>query len=71
MAGRNFRLRAEGVLSVVCPVVDSGEVKGLGIFNASVEETRRIMDGDPGVQVGIFSYEAHLCRGFPGDALPS
>jgi len=42
---------------------------GICIFNASVDETRRIMDEDPGVQAGIFVYETHLCRGFPGDSL--
>ena len=66
---RNFQLRAEGVLSIVCPVVDGGDIKGICIFDASVEETRRIMDEDPGVRAGIFVYETHLCRGFPGDSL--
>jgi hypothetical protein len=67
---RNFQLRADGVLSIVCPVTDDGEIKGVGIFSASVEETQRVMDGDPGVQAGIFLYETHLCRSFPGDCLP-
>jgi hypothetical protein len=68
---RNLRLRAEGVLSIVCPVVDGGDTKGIGIFNASVDETRRVMNEDPGVMAGIFVYEAHLCRSFPGDSLPT
>jgi hypothetical protein len=67
---RNFQLRAEGVLCIVCPVLDGGDVKGIGIFNAPVDETRAIMDQDPGVQAGVFIYEAHLCRSFPGDSLP-
>ena len=29
------------------------------------------MDGDPGVQAGVFVYELHPCRSFPGDALPA
>ena len=66
---RNFQLRAEGLLCIVCPVIDGGDVDGLGIFNADAEEARRIMDGDPGVQAGVFTYELHLCRGFPGDRL--
>ena len=66
---RNFSLRAQGLLSIVCPVIDGGDVKGLGIFNASIEETRSIMDGDPGVQAGVFIYETYLCRSFPGDRL--
>jgi hypothetical protein len=67
---RNFQLRADGVLSIVCPVIDGGDVKGIGIFNASLEETKRIMDDDPGVRAGIFLFETHPCRSFPGDALP-
>jgi len=68
---RNFQLRAEGVLPIVCPVSDGSDVCGLGIFSVGVEETKKIMDGDPGVQAGIFTYELHDCRGFPGSALPS
>jgi hypothetical protein len=67
---RNFALREEGVLSIVCPVADGSEVSGIGIFNASVEAVRDIMEGDPGVQAGIFIYETHPCRSFPGDRLP-
>ena len=67
---RNFALRAHGVLSIVCPV-GGNEVAGLCIFDGSVEEVRSIMDGDPGVQAGIFVYELHACRSFPGDGLPA
>ncbi len=66
---RNFELRASGVLMIVCPVADGSDVSGLGIFNASVEEVTKIMDEDPGVKAGIFVYETHICRGFPGDSL--
>lgn len=67
---RNFALRADGVLSIVCPISDGSDVSGIGIFNASPEEVKKIMDEDPGVQAGIFVYELHVCRGFPGDSLP-
>jgi uncharacterized protein YciI len=67
---RNFELRADGVLSIVCPVSDGSDVSGIGIFNASVEEVKKIMDEDPGVQAGVFAYEIHTCRSFPGDSLP-
>ena len=66
---RNFQLRADGALRIVCPVRDGSDVSGIGIFDASVDETRRIMDDDPGVRAGIFTYEVHATRGFPGDAL--
>ena len=67
---RNFVLREEGVLSIVCPVTDGSEVSGIGIFNAGIEEVKAIMDDDPGVREGIFVYEIHPCRSFPGDCLP-
>jgi len=69
-ARRNFSLRADGLLSIVCPVTAETGVSGMGIFKTSAEETRNIMDGDPGVQAGIFVYEIHPCRSFPGDSLP-
>ncbi|MGA1977907.1 MAG: hypothetical protein ABSG89_08645 [Bacteroidales bacterium] len=67
---RNFSLREEGLLAIVCPVNDGSELVGIGIFNADVEKTKQIMDGDPGVKEGIFEYEIHPTRSFPGDGLP-
>ncbi len=67
---RNFQLRADGLLSIVGPVVGGTELAGIGIFDADPERTRAIMDADPGVQAGLFTYEVHRIRGFPGDALP-
>jgi hypothetical protein len=67
---RNFGLRADGVLPIVCAVSDGSDVAGVGIFDATVEEVREIMDEDPGVKAGIFVYEIHVGRSFPGDSLP-
>jgi hypothetical protein len=67
---RNFALRADGLLPIVCPVIDGSDVRGVGIFNTSVEETKKIMDEDPGVKAGVFIYELHECRSFPGACLP-
>jgi len=69
-ARRNFVHRAEGILSIVCPVADGSDVRGIGIYNASVEKVEELMKEDPGVKAGIFTYEVHPCRGFPGDTLP-
>ncbi len=67
---KNYQLRAEGVLAIVCPVTDDSDVAGIGIFNASVEHTQKIMEEDPAIQTGILTYELHTCRSFPGDSLP-
>jgi len=67
---RNFALRADGVLSIVCPISDESNVAGVGIFNAPVEEVKKIMDEDPAVKAGVLVYEVHACRSFPGASLP-
>lgn len=69
-ARRNFSLRVDGVLSIVCPIADGSDTSGIGIFNTDVEEVKSIMDKDPAVEKGIFIYEIHPCRSFPGDSLP-
>jgi hypothetical protein len=67
---RNMSLQADGLMPIVCPVPDESEIAGIGIFTRDMDEVRRIMDDDPGVQAGVFSYEVHPCRSFPGSALP-
>ncbi len=68
---RNMELREEGKLSIVCPMTDDGEIRGIGIFSTSPAETAEILEGDPGVRAEIFTYEVHPCRSFPGDSLPA
>ena len=69
-ARRNFSLRADGILSVVCPISDGSGVSGVGIFNGGLDEVTKVMEEDPGVKAGVFVYEVHECRSFPGDMLP-
>jgi hypothetical protein len=67
---RNFGLRDDGVLAIVLPVPGDSGVCGIGVFDATVEQTIALMDQDPAVQAGIFTYDVHACMGFPGDRLP-
>jgi hypothetical protein len=67
---RNFELRADGRLAIVCPVADDTELCGIGIFALDPDATDALMKADPGVQAGVFVYDLHPVRGFPGDALP-
>jgi hypothetical protein len=67
---RNMALQAAGVMAIVCPVGDE-QISGIAIFNTGVDEAAAFMADDPGVQAGIFTFDLHPCRGFPGDALPS
>lgn len=66
---RNYQLRAEGALSIVCPITDETDVCGICIVNTSTDEAKKIYEDDPGVKAGIFTFEVHPCRSFPGDAL--
>lgn len=68
---RNFQLRADGLLSIVAPVRTSEELFGIGIFDTTVEAAKEIMAADPGVVAGIFTFDVHPVRSFPGDALPA
>ena len=69
---RNVALAEHGVLAIVMPVSnDPTDWAGLAVFTAPPDEVAKIMDHDPGVQAGIFSYEIHPLRGFPGAALPA
>jgi hypothetical protein len=67
---RNFVLRADGILAVVCPIWDDTPMDGIGIFNAPADEVVALMEEDPAVKAGILTYEVHETRSFPGDALP-
>jgi hypothetical protein len=67
---RNFALRAAGKLAIVCPVLDDSDLCGVGLFDASVDETRKLMADDPAVLAGVLTVEVHPGRSFPGDVLP-
>jgi hypothetical protein len=67
---RNMPLAEAGLLSVVLRVMDDTELACIGVFGATLDDTRVIMDDDPGIRARIFSYEMHPVRGFPGASLP-
>jgi len=68
---RNFELRRDGILSIVCPAAkDQSDVAGVCIFSTDLGKAKEIMDSDPAIKAGILVYDAHLIEGFPGDALP-
>ena len=67
---RNMALVEAGLLAVVLPVADDTDLAGIGVFAASPPTRPAIMDDDPGIRAGIFGYEMHPVRGFPGASLP-
>ena len=64
-----FQLRDAGVLNITCPILQEGEVMGVGILNTSIEKAKEILDEDPNVKAGRLVYSLHSCMGVPGDAL--
>jgi hypothetical protein len=67
---RNLELRADGKVCIVCPIPAGSDIAGIVIFNAEVEEVRKIMAEDPAVKAQVLSYEVYECRSFPEDYLP-
>lgn len=67
---RNFVLRAQGKLPIVCPATDDSDWAGIAIFNATPEEVGILMQDDPGIKAGVFTYELHPVCGFPASSLP-
>jgi uncharacterized protein YndB with AHSA1/START domain len=66
---RNMALVEAGLLAVVLPVADDSGIAGYGVFTTDLDTTRQIIESDPGVRAGIFDYELHPVRGFPGAQL--
>lgn len=72
-ARRMISLQARGIMPIVCPCRDDRDdtdLSGIGIFAADPDRTARIMDEDPAVQAGLYTFEVHPCRSVPGSALP-
>lgn len=68
---RNFELRAAGQIAMVGPADADGTFLGMAIFTTDLDETGRLLDTDPAVVAGIFSYQLTAWWSFPGDGLPA
>jgi hypothetical protein len=68
---RNFALMEAGIAALVLPAADDTDWAGLYVFTVGPDEVRTVMEADPGVLAGIFTYEIHPVRGFPGSGLPA
>ena len=60
-----------GLMPIVCPIADGSGVVGVCVFDATPDDVERIMSADPGVREGVFTYDVHPTRSFPGSTLPS
>lgn len=48
---------------------DESDWAGIAVFDATPEEADRLLQDDPGVKAGVFTYELVPAFGFPGSAL--
>ena len=46
-------------------MTDDSDLCGVGIFTTAVEETRTLMNDDPGVVAGVFTFEVHPVAASP------
>jgi uncharacterized protein YciI len=68
---RNFAFREQGVMNLVGPIIDESDLRGMCILRADQSAAEQIMAGDPAIRAGIFRFEIHPWRSFPGDSLQS
>ena len=68
---RNFSLRESGLMPIVGPIRDESDLAGFCLFVVGADEAARILEGDPGVRAGLFTFEVHETRSFPGSSLPA
>ena len=55
-----FRLADEGKLVLAGPFLDTGDIRGIYIFNVeTVEEAKTLTETDPAIQAGRFAMELH------------
>ncbi len=67
---RMVSLRADGVISILCPV-GSDSLAGVAILDVSTEEAVAVLADDPCVQAEMIRAEVFSCQSFPGDSLPA
>ncbi len=68
---RNMQLQQAGKKALVGPVTGGGDIVGITVFTVPEAEARALMEDDPAVKAGIFSFEFVTWFEFPGDGLPA
>lgn len=65
-----FAMRDAGQQLITLPVRDLGEIVGIGLMATSdKDEVSALMERDPGVVAGRFTFELLSCMGMPGDTV--
>ncbi len=67
-----FELESNGQLTAFGPVLDAGELRGIGVLTVETrEEAEALMAGDPAVVAGRLLAEIRPWFARPGSALPA
>jgi uncharacterized protein len=65
-----FGLRNAGQLLLNGPIVDGGDLVGIGIFRGTdLDEVKALAEGDPSVQAGRLRVDVRPWFGLPGDSI--
>ena len=67
-----FEQRRDNEMVLTMPVMDNNtNIAAIAIYNTTdKEEVKRLMDKDPAIMAGVFTYEIVTGMGLPGDRLP-
>jgi len=68
---RNMRLKKEGTMALVGPLAGGGDIVGISVFTVPERAAKALMEEDPGVDAGIFTYEIATWHEVPGSGLPT
>ena len=67
-----FEQRRDNEMVLTMPVMDNNSnIAAVAIYNTTdKDEVKRLMDKDPAIMAGVFTYEIVTGMGLPGDKLP-
>lgn len=66
---RMVSLRADGVIAILCPILDDA-MAGMAVMTVPTERAEEIIAEDPCVRAEMMLSEVYPCMSFPGDSLP-
>lgn len=66
-----FTLREKGAVALSLPIMDNTDMLAIAVYTiANKEEVKKLVEKDPAVMAGVFSYELLFCMGMKADTLP-
>ncbi|HZY46364.1 MAG TPA: hypothetical protein VFE96_01085 [Candidatus Bathyarchaeia archaeon] len=66
---RMLELLRDAKFLVLYPASGKSGMEGIAILPTDPEEAKRIIDEDPAIKSGVYTYEVHPARVLPGDSV--